>query len=164
MPYHAHDPLAVPQLFNHQYDIDPLIIAFASSDTPGDWTLNTTNGSITPPQGPQEQAQAPANAPHCYTFHPLPATFHHTLTGHFAFKRLPPNQQQQVQAFIAKLPTLSAVIPHFNQTPEADFLRERIKEAVVEWLTETDLLPPSMRHLPAPLKSTQRIGKIVIES
>lgn len=160
MPHHQADPLAIPQLFNHQYDIDPLITAFASDHLPGDWTLDTRNGTVHQP------GEAPNDIPARYrhTFSPLPATFLHTLSTHFSFRRLTPDQQAEVGAFLASLTALHQAIPQFNQSLGADFVRERVKEAAIDWLTETDLLPPSMRHLPAAPKTIEKIGKIIIES
>lgn len=60
------DPLAIPALYQHQYDIDALIEALRGA-TPL-W-LNTTNGQLTPL--PDEAAPAT----HRFFLEPLPADF-----------------------------------------------------------------------------------------
>lgn len=132
------DPLAIPQLYQHTYDIDTLIMALCS---PSPQWLDTTNGSL--------HAEEPTIAPtsHRFVLEPLPASFIGSL-GTSPERRL--LDEADVLALDALLPTLT--IEHMGEklqqpTRLGGWLRERVKEVALEWLDMHNLIPPSMRHI-----------------
>ncbi|MCA3243898.1 MAG: hypothetical protein INF43_01145, partial [Alphaproteobacteria bacterium] len=118
------DPLAIPQLFQHQFDIDDLILALCG---PFPQWLNSTNGQLS-----ATQPAAPAS--HRFMLEPLPASFIGSLAHTPELRTLSPADRAAVQAL---LPTLSlATLPaqFGNGSRVGGWLRERVKEAALEWL------------------------------
>ena len=115
--------LDTPHLYRHRYDIDD-VIARLCAVAPS--TLDT--GTAT------------------FLLEPLPLSYLSEAPLHPSFAKLPPETQAEVRALVAATPSLSALPPRFGTTAAADFLRERIKDAAMEWLDANDLIPPSMKH------------------
>ena len=136
MPYfNASDPLAIPQLFQHQFDIDDLIDVLCG---PLPMWLNTTNGTL----HPARVEGVPAS--HQFLLEPLPMSFLATLHLNTEFARLDSVAQQQIEG----LKTWEAArIVLAEPSRAGGWLRERVKEAALEWLDMHDLIPPSMRHI-----------------
>ncbi|PIZ30392.1 MAG: hypothetical protein COY40_04770 [Alphaproteobacteria bacterium CG_4_10_14_0_8_um_filter_53_9] len=155
------DFLTHPHLFNHIYDIDALILPFASGKE-GTFTLITTEGIVVEPGA--EMPEAPAT--HTFSFTALPDHFMKDLASHPALLRQPEETQAALLLFMQENPTLPECVPFFGETYEGDFVRERVKEGVLEWLIDNNILPPSMRHvLPkAPTRAPVHSGKIMIET
>jgi hypothetical protein len=135
--FNAHDPLAIPQLFQHQFDIDDLIATLCG---PAPQWLNTTNGTLSP-------AEPTVPSSHKFLLAPLPASFVAGLATSPELRLLEPADQAALQAL---LPTLmvGGLTPQFKaETRLGGWLRERVKEAALEWLDAHNLIPPSMRHI-----------------
>lgn len=131
-----------PHLFTHVYDIDTLIAAFCSDPAAGEWILDTRDGKLTAPGGDEEYIPEK----HRFTFTPLPRTFHTTLYGVHAFTRMGEQQQADIRAFVESHATLADALPDLNESFAGGWVRERIKEAILDWMEPLDLIPPSMRH------------------
>lgn len=131
-----------PHLFTHVYDIDTLIAAFCSDPEAGEWVLDTRDGRLVAPG----TAEGEIDPKHRFGFTPLPRTYHTTLFGTHAFTRSSPEQQEKIRVFVAAYPTLSDVLPELNNSFEGGWVRERIKEAILDWMDPLELIPPSMRH------------------
>lgn len=137
-----------PHLFTHIYDIDTIISGLCGKKTV---YLNTSNGTL--------QAEAPG-----YLLTPLPESFFKNIPNHTEFNNLTPNQQKEVLHIISQPETLQE---HLQSTARSGgWLRERLKEAALDWLDINDLIPPSMKHLnrqKAPeLYATTVIKKVTI--
>lgn len=131
------DPLAIPQLFQHQFDIDDVIAALCG---PTPLWLNTTNGALSP-----TMPEVPSS--HRFCLEPLPAGFLTQLTNSPELRLLSAPDQAVLQALLPTL-TLGTLPPHFNNgTRVGGWLRERVKDAALEWLDLHQLIPPSMRHI-----------------
>ncbi|MCP5404989.1 MAG: hypothetical protein H6922_02040 [Pseudomonadaceae bacterium] len=122
------DFMATPHLFRHKYDIDTIISALCTGQ-PG--TLNTGAGT--------------------YPLESLPQTYLAESFSHPSFTKLPATTQQAVQTLVQTCPL--ANLPNHFGTPHGDWLRERIKDAALEWLDSHNLIPPSMRHVPRHIRS-----------
>lgn len=131
------DPLAIPQLFQHQFDIDAIILALCG---PAPVWLNTTNGTLSPtkPTAPES---------HCFALEPLPASFISNLSRQASVGSLTPAEQASLAAL---LPTLTITsLPHqlAHGGRIGGWLHTQVKEAALEWLDTHNLIPPSMRHI-----------------
>lgn len=134
--FNPDDPLAIPQLYQHSFDIDDIIAALCGAEVV--W-LDTTQGRIyaTKPQAP---------ASHCFCIEPLPASFLAELATHPDLRLLTEPEQHSLRALltthrITDLPNL------FQEGRIGGWLRERVKDVALEWLDMHDLIPPSMRHI-----------------
>jgi hypothetical protein len=126
-----------PHLFTHVYDIDTIIAALCSQAP--QW-LETATGTLHP--------EEPAGVPpaHRFRIEPLPATFLKDLPQNPAIGQLSSLHRMQLEemlatAAIASLPSL------FPAARTGAWVRERVKEAALEWLDMHNLIPPSMRHI-----------------
>ncbi len=135
--FHPTDPLAIPQLFQHQFDIDDIIAALCG---PVPQWLNTTDGSLT-----ASQPQAPTT--HCFYLEPLPASFVAGLKQSPELRLLGASDQAVLGTLLASLtvPELPAQFATYSRC--GGWLRERVKDVALEWLDTHDLIPPSMRHI-----------------
>jgi len=144
--FNPDDPLAIPQLYQHQYDVDTLLHALCGNAP--QW-LNTAQGTLSaaPPQAP---------ASHVFYLEPLPPEFVQYL-GQSPELRLLTDAEQAVLRGILPTLTLAKLPGYFTDgTRLGGWLRERVKEAALEWLDAYQLIPPSMRHIS---RRTAPIGK-----
>lgn len=144
-----------PHLFNHVYDIDLILAALCG---PAPVILNTHNGTFT--------AQAPAGVPptHLFPLEPLPAAFVTELTTHPELRHLSSDEQHILHSWLAA-GTVTSLPEHFAQGRPGGWLRERVKEAALDWLDSHDLIPPSMRHINRTKTTRTTTGRAVtIES
>lgn len=141
-------------LFTHKYDIDDILAALCG---PQPVWLETQSGTLSPTQ--------PANiAPtHLFRLEPLPATFLHELAISPEVARLTTEEQTALHTLLSTL-TIAGLGTQLHQpTRLSGWLRERLKEAALEWLDVHNLIPPSMRHInrqTAPLGSGARAVSI----
>jgi hypothetical protein len=119
----SHSFLETPHLYRHRYDIDD-VIARLCADIPS--VLDTGAGR--------------------FPLEPLPVSYLAETPAHPSFAKLPPETQAAVRDLIANTQHLSDLLPQFGATPAAEWLRERLKDAALEWLDASDLIPPSMKH------------------
>lgn len=124
-------------LFTHKYDIDDIIAALCAS-TPS-W-LETQTGALTPIQ--------PVGIPpkQLFCIEPLPASFLKELATSPDTNHLSADDIATVTHLLSTS-TLQQLPQHFAQGRAGGWLRERIKDAALEWLDVHDLIPPSMRHI-----------------
>ena len=165
-------PFDTPFLFRHIFDIDDIIAALCAD---GPRVLDTRNGHILTPKTPQNAAPsatfapqsgthvaangadtapvaAPAApiaalAPHLFPLEPLPHGFMHSLATS-PERRLLNADDQTVLADLLTTLTPTDLPHHFPLHGRVGgWLRERVKDAALEWLDLHDLIPPSMRHI-----------------
>lgn len=123
-------------LFNHKYDIDDLIAALCAP-TP-QW-LNTEAGTWS--------AEEPTSAPtHRFLLEPLPAAYLAEIAHSTEQTHLSETEKAEIQTILAGT-TVQQLPQHFNEGRTGGWLRERVKDAALEWLDGNDLIPPSMRHI-----------------
>lgn len=130
--------LDTPYLYRHRYDIDDVILRLCAQ-TPSD--LNTGSGT--------------------FPVEPLPLHYLQEALAHPSLPHLPQSTQTEIQTIASNLTSLHILPQHFG-TPGGDWLRERIKDAALEWLDANNLIPPSMKHGPAIPKRRIQSGKVEI--
>ena len=142
-----------PHLFAHRYDIDDILAAFCAA-TPS--YLNTTNGTFS--------ANPPANTPatNVFPLEPLPASFLTELSTHAELRHLSPPEQAQLHTLLATA-TVQTLPGLFPEGRPGGWLRERVKEAALEWLDSHNLIPPSMRHINRSKPTVTSTAKINID-
>lgn len=126
-----------PHLFTHIYDIDTIIAALCGKAP--QW-LETETGKL----HSKEPVEIAVNRR--FRIDPLPASFIKELPNHTAIEQLSPMHRMQLDdmlstAVVETLPTL------FKAARVGGWVRERVKEAALEWLDIHNLIPPSMRHI-----------------
>lgn len=152
--FNANDPLAIPQLFQHQFDIDDLIGVLCG---PVPQWLNTTNGTLS-----ATEPSVPSS--HKFLLSPLPASFVAGLATSAELRLLEPADQATLQALLPSL-TVPGLIAQFKlETRLGGWLRERVKEAALEWLDTNNLIPPSMRHINRRTAPAVKGASITIDS
>ncbi|MFO0500109.1 MAG: hypothetical protein ACK5YK_00315 [Pseudomonadota bacterium] len=132
------DPLAIAALYQHQYDIDTILAALCG--TAPVW-LNTAEGTISS----AEPTHIPSS--HRFVLEPLPTTFIGSLSTSPERRLLNDSENAQLDALLKTL-TIAGLAP-LLETPTrlGGWLRERVKEAALQWLDLHNLIPPSMRHI-----------------
>lgn len=125
-----------PHLFTHKYDIDDILAALCAASP--SW-LNTQTGAIT-----ALQPDAPES--HRFLLEPLPASFLTEVANSPDKLHLSEDDIAAI-AHILSHTSLQQLPQHFAQGRAGGWLRERVKDAALEWLDVHDLIPPSMRHI-----------------
>lgn len=126
-----------PHLFTHKYDIDTLLAALCGPQA--QW-LNTQTGEIS-------AAEPAAPQTHRFLVEPLPASFIAGIAASPETQHLAAEEKTQLQTLLASLPGPAQLPAQFENGRLGGWLRERVKEAALEWLDLHDLIPPSMRHI-----------------
>ncbi len=124
-------------LFTHKYDIDDIIAALCAASP--SW-LDTRTGKLT--------ATQPSDIPakHLFRIEPLPASFlTEVATG--ADKNHLSDDDLAIITHILATTGMQQLPQHFAQGRAGGWIRERVKDAALEWLDVNDLIPPSMRHI-----------------
>lgn len=143
-----------PHLFDHKYDIDQLLIAFCNATTitppPARWFLNTRTGDITPETIENKQQFAEladgADTNHWHIINPLPISYLAEIRSHSSLARHTPQTQAEIAELISNIKNLNQAPALFDHGAAGGWLRERLKDAILEWLDFKQLIPPSMRH------------------
>lgn len=128
-------------LFDHKYDIDDLIAALCN---PTPVWLETRTGTLA---GTEPQT-VPAS--HRFLIEPLPASFLTEIATSGDMLRQPSHLSGADKSTLTNLLatiTVSQLPEHFADGRIGGWLRERVKDAALEWLDGNDLIPPSMRHI-----------------
>lgn len=134
-----------PHLFSHSYDIDTIILALCGT-TP-QW-LETATGTLSN----EEPAHIPASKR--FLIVPLPTSFLNELKTDAA-------EDTQSTEILNLIPQSTSQLPaHFSHGRPGAWLRERVKDAALEWLDMHNLIPPSMRHTSR--KSTQKLARSIV--
>lgn len=142
-------------LYDHKFDIDDIIAALCADDhgtpaTGGRWILNTRSKQLI-----REAADAPtapqpdgADNNHWHVIEPLPLSFLNEIRTHHTFMHKEKNEQQHIDSILSSVTHMHQLPAHFNTADMAGgWLRERVKDAALEWLDMRGLIPPSMRHV-----------------
>lgn len=126
-----------PHLFTHVYDIDVVIAALCSKKN--QW-LETQTGTLSESE--------PTNIPtsHRFPIEPLPQNFLTQLPHHPEASVLSEIEKSALHQ-LSTQSTIFSLPQHFVESRLGGWLRERVKDAALEWLDVNDLIPPSMRHI-----------------
>ncbi len=129
--------LTSEHLFAHKYDIDDILTALCGT---APCVLDTRTGTLS--------ATAPADAPakNLFPLEPLPESYL-TEIGQSAERKHLTDDEQAILDTWLQTGTIAMLSQHFSQGRTGGWLRERIKEAALDWLDGHDLIPPSMRHI-----------------
>lgn len=130
----------IPKLFDHTYDIDDVIHAFLNDKHSTHW-LNTENGTIT------QEKPTNTKADHLFQITPLPLSFLDTLKTHPKRNTLEEDELKALDIWLAQTKRLHTLIPLLAENRAGGWLRERVKDATLDWLDLNNLIPPSMRHV-----------------
>jgi hypothetical protein len=124
-------------LFTHKYDIDDILAALCGT---APCVLDTRTGTLS--------ATAPADAPakNIFPLEPLPESYLTEIAQSGERKHLSNDEQAILENWL-QTATIATLSQHFSQGRTGGWLRERIKEAALDWLDSHDLIPPSMRHI-----------------
>lgn len=130
-----------PYLFDHKYDIDTILAALCG---PSACWLETRTGTIST----HEITNIPTS--HCFRIEPLPASFINELINNPDMQgtqtHLSDDEKTAIRHILGKS-TVQQLPPYFTEGRPGGWLRERVKDAALEWLDGNDLIPPSMRHI-----------------
>ena len=123
------------KLYDHHFDIDDLLMAFCGK---GIVTLNTRTGAIEPQS---------AEDAHHFTIEPLPQSFVEEVKTSPKLSAL--NEEDKAGLFTFLQSAKIQDFPTFFEENSfaAGWLRERVKDTILEWLDMNNLIPPSMRHV-----------------
>lgn len=124
-------------LFSHKYDIDDLIAALCA---PSPLWLETQTGTLSP----TEPTQVPST--NLFYLEPLPASYLQEIATSGDQNHLS-DDDKTILTHILATATIQTLPQHFAQGRIGGWLRERVKDAALEWLDLHDLIPPSMRHI-----------------
>lgn len=129
--------LTSAHLFAHLYDIDDILTALCGS---APCVLDTRTGRIS--------ATAPTDAPekNLFILEPLPESYLTEIAASPERKHLTDDEQAVLESWLQG-GTIATLSQHFTQGRTGGWLRERVKEAAMDWLDSHDLIPPSMRHI-----------------
>lgn len=122
-------------LFTHKYDIDDIIAALCGTSSL--W-LNTHTGEVS--------LTKPEDASHAFLMEPLPTSFLQEILSSSELAHLSDADKTELQTLLAST-TLHQLPARFETDRLGGWLRERVKDAALEWLDAHDLIPPSMRHI-----------------
>lgn len=135
-------------LFDHQYDIDDLIIAFCASEKKGRFILNSRSGEIFY-EAPHHIKNSPFkdkdDENHIHVITPLNERILHTLSTHTSLNQLTSEKREKTLAFLAKCTKVSDLPSSFSE-PYGGWVREQIKTLCLTWLDQRHMIPPSMQH------------------
>ena len=140
------------KLYDHKFDIDDIIRAFCGDDHDGRWLLCSRDGELIPetPNHPSTKTIKDGDDNnHWHVIEPLPASFLTGLKKHEMLNKLSDEDQNAVLTFLEGNTKMFTCIHFFNQDRAGGWLRERIKEACMEWLNVRKMIPPSMEHVNA---------------
>lgn len=135
--------LAMPQLYTHTFDIDDVIGALCATPPAGQvWVLDTLVGKVM-----ACAAGAVPESKHHFVLTPLPASYVAQLRSHDQRDALDPVALAELDDVLASAVDCADLAKHFEHGKAGGWLRERVKEAALDWLDGHNLIPPSMRHV-----------------
>ncbi len=143
------DPFAGHHLFDHKFDIDDILRALCGDDHNGRWLLCTRDGTLYEEQPTDEttSVQDGDDRNHWHVITPLPTSFIAEVKTHEKRSALTADEQTQLDTCLADVHYTYQLLPLFEEGRLGGWVRERVKEAALEWLDVKDLIPPSMRHV-----------------
>jgi hypothetical protein len=143
------DPFAGHLLFDHKYDIDDILRALCGDDHAGRWLLHTRDGTLHE-EYPGDATCAVTDgddANHWHHITPLPPSFLSELATHEKRRLLAADDAAHLDTLLADARYVYHLLPLFEHGRAGGWIRERVKEAALEWLDFKNLIPPSMRHV-----------------
>ena len=139
-------------LYDHKFDVDDIIVALCGDTHKGRWLLCTRNGDLI--QEPAKALDASTkdiadgdDSNHWHVITPLPLSFKDDMRKTQAYTRLEEKEKQAIDALLDKAETLNDLPPRFESGFAGGWVRERIKDAALEWLDTKNMVPPSMKHV-----------------
>lgn len=170
LPYPAR-AMFTPHLYDHTYDIDDIILALCNRHPGGDahtgrWLLHTRTGNLIAEDattGTTHLHEGDDNR-HWYVIECLTCSTLATFLHHPGAAKLTPEDHKKLTEIINRTNDLSDIPHHFDEDIPGAFLRERLKEIALEWLSEKGLIPPSMRHVKSAAELFRApTGKVIIQ-
>lgn len=152
------------KLFNHKYDIDDLIRAFLGDDHTTRWLLNSRNGEVELGCEKNAHIQDGDDNGYLHEIIPLPIHYRDEILSSPSFNKLDSEEKKQVLNILEE-PSLHLWVPHFSESYAGGWVRERVKETIMEWLDMRGMIPPSMKHVwkvSEPTKADFKVSKINI--
>jgi hypothetical protein len=143
------DPFAGHLLFDHKFDIDDVLRALCGDDHDGRWMLCTHDGTLYEEQAGDATAAKNDGDDHnhWHEITPLPTSFIAEVATHEKRTALSAEEQVQLAELLADVHYTYQLLPLFEAERVGGWVRERVKEAALEWLDMKNLIPPSMRHV-----------------
>lgn len=136
-------------LYDHKFDVDDIIFALCGDTHTGRWLLCTRNGELVQEQDGDETANIEDGDDnnHWHVITPLPKSFIDDMRRTQAYTRLDDAEKDAIEEVLAQTDNLADLPDLFDQGFAGGWLRERIKDAALEWLDAKNMVPPSMRHV-----------------
>ncbi len=137
------------QLYDHKFDIDDILTALCGSAHSGRWLLCSRDGQLIAETADTNttDVQDGDDNKHWHVIEPLPQSFIAEISNHYEIKMLPDDVQQDLRNILDDATHVQDLHTAFEQGLAGGWIRERVKEAALEWLDARDMIPPSMRHV-----------------
>ena len=146
-------------LYDHKFDVDDIIRALCGADHTGRWLLNTRTGTLTREETPSP-IQDGDDQNHWHVIEPLPTVYLQELNTHTKRTHLTEDEREKLNKIINNSKNIFDIYCNFDETRLGAWLRERVKEAALDWLDSRNMVPPSMRHVHR-IQSPHEHGKSV---
>lgn len=136
-------------LYDHKFDVDDIIFALCGDTHEGRWLLNTRQGELISESATTKTSHISDGDDnnHWHVITPLPLSFIDDARKTQAYKRLEDGEKQKIEHILVQVKQMADLPLHFSEGHAGGWLRERVKDAALEWLDCKNLIPPSMRHV-----------------
>ncbi len=170
LPYLAR-VMFTPLLYDHKFDIDDIILALcnrapAGGPHAGRWLLHTRTGELIAEDETTgtDYIQDGDDEGHWHVIESLNRASLAPFLRHPATAKLTPEDLTRLTTIINDTKEISDIPQLFSEDIPGAFLRERLKEIALEWPSEKNLIPPSMRHVKSAAELFRTpAGKVVIQ-
>lgn len=132
-------------LYAHKFDIDTLLQHWCAAPlaTGQVYVLNSENGSIT-----TENEADMTESKFIHIFTPLPfASTREELTLAANAPSIAEDFKADIVAHLQTVTDMPSIFTAFDTNHAGGWLRTHIKNMVLDWLDEREMIPPSMRHV-----------------
>lgn len=146
----SHSQMFTDKLYDHKFDVDDIIKAFCGKETQGKWILDSRHAEVlcVDETNALYQAKDGDDNGHIHIITPLPLTFLNEMKTHYTLDNMQAADKQRVLNQFETMTCMSELTEFmYNNGYAGGWVRERIKEAVLEWLDMWEMIPPSMRHV-----------------
>ena len=136
-------------LYDHKFDVDDIIFALCGDNHTGRWLLNTRDGELIREKDDDDttEIQDGDDNNHWHVLTPLPLSFFRDIRKTQAYTRLDDAEKQAIEDLLKNVWNMADIPPHFDAGFAGGWLRERVKDAALEWLDSKNMVPPSMKHV-----------------
>ena len=140
-------------LYDHKFDVDDIILALCGDTHKGRWLLSTRDGQLirenpdSPDTEKTEHIKDGDDAGHWHVITPLPGSFFTDIRKAQAYTRLEETEKKAIETLLQETENLADLPPRFDRGFAGGWLRERVKDAALEWLDSKNMVPPSMKHV-----------------